>query len=66
VAVTFTIAATGQVVTSVVQNSTMGNVRVEGCVVQAVRRWEFPKPLGGGIVIVTYPFNFTPAGGAGE
>src|SRR4030095_10217663 len=37
VAVTFTIAATGQVVTSVVQNSTMGNVRVEGCVVQAVR-----------------------------
>jgi TonB family protein len=66
VAVTFTIAATGQVVTSVVQNSTMGNARVENCVVQAVRRWEFPKPLGGGIVIVTYPFSFTPAGGAGE
>jgi TonB family protein len=66
VAVQFTIAATGQVVASVLQNSTMGNARVENCVVQAVRRWEFPKPLGGGIVIVTYPFNFTPAGGAGE
>jgi TonB family protein len=66
VAVTFTIAATGQVVTSVVQNSTLGNARVENCVVQAVRRWEFPKPLGGGIVIVTYPFQFTPAGGGGE
>jgi TonB family protein len=66
ISVTFTIAATGQVVASVVQNSTMGNVRVEGCVVQAVRRWEFPKPLGGGIVIVTYPFNFTPAGGGTE
>jgi TonB family protein len=66
VAVQFTIAANGQVVASVLQNSTMGNVRVETCVVNAVRRWEFPKPLGGGIVIVTYPFNFTPAGGAGE
>jgi TonB family protein len=66
VAVQFTIAANGQVVASVLQNSTMGNTRVESCVVQAVRRWEFPKPLGGGIVIVTYPFNFTPAGGAGE
>jgi hypothetical protein len=43
----------------------MGNIRVENCVVQAVRRWEFPKPLGGGIVIVSYPFNFT-AGGAGS
>jgi TonB family protein len=63
VSVQFTIAATGQVVASVLQNSTMGNARVENCVVQAVRRWEFPKPLGGGIVIVTYPFAFTPAGG---
>jgi TonB family protein len=63
VAVQFTIAATGQVIASVLQNSTMQNVRVETCVVNAVRRWEFPKPLGGGIVIVTYPFSFTPAGG---
>ena len=38
------------------------NVRVENCTVQAVRRWEFPKPLGGGIVIVSYPFVLTPAG----
>jgi TonB family protein len=64
VSVQFTIAATGAVITSVLQSSTMGNIRVENCVVQAVRRWEFPKPLGGGIVIVSYPFNFT-AGGAG-
>jgi TonB family protein len=65
VSVQFTIAATGQVIASVLQSSTMGNIRVENCVVQAVRRWEFPKPLGGGIVIVSYPFNFT-AGSAGE
>ncbi len=65
VAVQFTIAATGQVIASVLQSSTMGNLRVENCVVQAVRRWEFPKPMGGGIVIVSYPFNFQ-AGSAGE
>ncbi|HXI54474.1 MAG TPA: TonB family protein [Polyangia bacterium] len=63
--VQFTIAASGQVIASVLQNSTMGNPRVENCTVQAVRRWEFPKPLGGGIVIVSYPFVLTPAG-AGE
>jgi TonB family protein len=61
--VQFTIAASGQVIASVLQNSTMGNARVENCTVQAVRRWEFPKPLGGGIVIVSYPFVLTPAGG---
>jgi TonB family protein len=65
VSVQFTIAATGQVIASVLQSSTMGSIRVENCVVQAVRRWEFPKPMGGGIVIVSYPFNFT-AGGSGE
>jgi TonB family protein len=61
--VQFTIAASGQVIASVLQNSTMGNARVENCTVQAVKRWEFPKPLGGGIVIVSYPFVLTPAGG---
>jgi TonB family protein len=61
--VQFTIAASGQVIASVLQNSTMGSPKVENCTVQAVRRWEFPKPLGGGIVIVSYPFVLTPAGG---
>ncbi len=61
--VQFTIAASGQVIASVLQNSTMSNAKVENCTVQAVRRWEFPKPLGGGIVIVSYPFVLTPAGG---
>lgn len=65
VSVQFTISATGQVITSVLQSSTMGDVRVESCVTQAVRRWEFPKPVGGGLVIVSYPFNFQ-SNGAGE
>jgi len=65
VMVQFTIAASGQVIASTLQNSTVGDSRVEACTVQAVRRWEFPKPLGGQMVIVSYPFVMTPAG-AGE
>jgi TonB family protein len=65
ISVQFTIAGTGQVIASVLQSSTMGNLRVESCVVQAVRRWEFPKPVAGGIVIVSYPFNFS-SNGSGE
>ena len=58
--VQFTIAASGQVVASVLQRSTMGNARVESCTIEAVRRWQFPKPLGGGTVIISYPFVLTP------
>jgi TonB family protein len=61
ISVQFTIAETGMVVASVLQSSTMGNPRVESCVVKSVRRWEFPRPSDDGVVIVTYPFNFTPA-----
>ena len=52
----FTIAGSGQVVASVVQQSTVGDQPVEGCIANAVRGWAFPKPVGGGIVIVSYPF----------
>jgi hypothetical protein len=62
IAVNFTIANTGQVAAAVVQSTTMANARVESCLVGAVRRWEFPRPAGGGIVIATYPFNFMAAG----
>jgi hypothetical protein len=62
IAVNFTIAPTGQVAAAVVQSTTMANVRVEGCLLGAVRRWEFPRPAGGGLVIATYPFNFVAAG----
>jgi hypothetical protein len=45
------------------QSTSMNDAQVENCVVNAVRRWEFPKPLGGGMAIVLYPFSFTSAGG---
>jgi TonB family protein len=61
VMVQFTVAASGQVIASVLENSTMGNANLESCIVQAVRRWRFPKVLGGGILVVSYPFVLTPA-----
>jgi metallo-beta-lactamase class B len=60
VMVQFTISATGQVTASVAQSSTLHNPRIENCVVLAVRAWRFPKPVGGGVVIVSYPFLFLP------
>jgi TonB family protein len=63
VMVQFTIAGTGAVVASVVQNSTMNNPEVEQCIAGALRRWEFPKPQGGGVVIVSYPFVLKASGG---
>lgn len=63
VIVQFMITSTGQVGTSKVQGSTVGNQKVEMCIAQAVRRWLFPKPKGGGIVIVSYPFVLRSAGG---
>ena len=62
--VQFVISSVGQVLTSVVQSSTLGNVYVEKCVTDAVKRWPFPKPREGGIAIVSYPFNFVAGSGS--
>jgi TonB family protein len=59
VVVTFVISPTGDVPSSSVASSTMANARLEGCLVRAVRRWNFPAPEGGGIVTVNYPFDFS-------
>jgi hypothetical protein len=58
VSLQFIISGNGQVISSFVQSTTMNNIRVESCVAGAVKRWSFPKPDGGGIAIVSYPFNF--------
>ncbi len=47
---------------SQVAQSTAGNSELETCVAGRVHTWIFPKPKGGGVVIVTYPFIFKPSG----
>ena len=51
-----------QVAAAVVDSSSLDSARLQSCTLQAVRRWTFPQPQGGGIVIATYPFTFVPAG----
>jgi Ca-activated chloride channel family protein len=62
VTMSFIVSATGSVQTASVMSTTLNNSRVESCVSQAVRRWTFPAPDGGGVVGVNYPFTF----GSGE
>ncbi len=56
VVVRFIIGGTGTVMGSgVVENVSVPNVGT--CIANAVRRWQFPSPEGGGTVTVNYPFN---------
>lgn len=59
VKVKFTISGNGSVIAAVVSESSLKNRTVESCVTDKIRRWAFPEPKGGGIVVVNYPFNFS-------
>ena len=60
VVVSFVIDPKGKVGTCTIAESTLGDPDVESCILKAVQRWTFPKPKGGGIVKVSYPFVLTP------
>lgn len=55
VTVQFTIDTDGSVSQSIVQSSTLKHPPTETCITDAVKLWQFPKPVGG-IVKVAYPF----------
>ncbi len=63
VTVSFIIGSTGAVASSGLQSTTLDNSVVESCIVQAVHRWTFPAPDGGGVVGVNYPFVLDSTGG---
>lgn len=58
VAVKFTIGPKGDIEMQRIQDSTLRNASVEGCILQRVAKWKFPEPQGGTKVNVTYPFLF--------
>ncbi len=62
VAIRFMISPQGTVSTSSVAQTTVNNAELEACVAGRVRTWVFPKPKGGGMVVVTYPFIFKQSG----
>ena len=60
VSIQFTIGASGSVASATVADSTLSDENVANCIAKAVKRWTFPKPTGGGVVAVTYPFVLEP------
>jgi hypothetical protein len=60
VTLNFTIAADGSVSKSKTYKTTIDNAAVESCMNRQMMKLEFPEPKGGGIVIVKYPFEFSP------
>ncbi|MBS2029226.1 MAG: TonB family protein [Deltaproteobacteria bacterium] len=62
VAVNFTIDGSGVISEAAVAQTSLENEAVERCVIDRIRRWRFPEPKGGGVVVVTYPWIFMEAG----
>lgn len=60
VVTSFVVSAQGSVSSATVKKSTLGSKGAEQCIVSALKRMKFPKPNGGGIVMITYPFIFSP------
>ena len=58
VSVKFTISGNGKVEAQAINDSTLKNNNVEGCMLNKIATWKFPAPKGGTKVIVTYPFLF--------
>jgi outer membrane biosynthesis protein TonB len=65
VSVHFTIGADGQVVKAGIIEDTMKNQAVRDCIATEVKTWTFPRPSGGTLVEVDYPFVFESGGGGG-
>ena len=58
ISIQFEIGPTGAVNTAEVGDDEVHSETLSRCLVSAVKSWRFPKPRGGGVVKVNYPFNF--------
>jgi TonB family protein len=62
VAVSFTIDGSGAVSEAQIAESGLSNENVEACMLSRIRRWRFPEPKDGGVVVITFPWVFHLAG----
>ena len=60
VVVKFVIAKDGTVSKADPKEDSVGSEKVTQCVLEQFSKMQFPEPKGGGIVIVSYPFVFSP------
>ncbi len=56
----FRISPTGAVDFSRIETSSFANESLEKCICDSPTGWSFPKPDGGGFVVVSYPFVLKP------
>ncbi len=56
----FVIGTSGRVSSAGIENSTIQDARMQGCVTGTIQRWSFPAPRGGQPVNISYPFVFNP------
>jgi outer membrane biosynthesis protein TonB len=57
----WTIGGGGSVVAAKTKSSTLRNGSVEACILSSLKKWQFPAPKGG-VVIISYPFIFNSVG----
>lgn len=55
----FVVAKDGTVSSATVKSTTLNSPETEGCMIAEFGKMRFPAPRGGGIVIVSYPFEFS-------
>ncbi|MFN7685989.1 MAG: AgmX/PglI C-terminal domain-containing protein, partial [Oligoflexia bacterium] len=55
----FVIGAEGKVTQAGIASTSLNHPPTEKCVLTVIRRIDFPKPRGGGVVQVSYPFKFS-------
>lgn len=58
VSTSFVIGASGRVTQTGVESTTLKNPNAERCILNVIKRIDFPTPRGGGVVQVSYPFKF--------
>jgi hypothetical protein len=61
VAVKFVIDGKGAVASASADDTNIADATMVSCVLAAVKRMSFPAPDGGGVMVVTYPFQFAPS-----
>lgn len=60
IVVKFSIDKAGGVSSAAIKSSSMNSAAVESCLTKSFMSFKFPEPKGGGVVIVSYPFLFSP------
>ncbi|MBM76530.1 MAG: hypothetical protein CMK59_14075 [Proteobacteria bacterium] len=60
IVVKFVIGKDGSVSSTTPKEDSIGSEEVTQCVLGQFQEMQFPEPTGGGVVIVSYPFEFSP------